>query len=83
VADSFYKEYLASPHWETTRQAAIERAHGECALCGYRYSAKLEVHHRTYVRIGEELPEDLVVLCDECHDNYERGKWLKKKMNQL
>jgi hypothetical protein len=29
------------------------------------------------------LPEDLVVLCDECHDNYERGKWLKKKMNQL
>jgi 5-methylcytosine-specific restriction endonuclease McrA len=30
---------------------------------------RLEVHHLTYERVGgRELPDDLIVLCDECHD---------------
>lgn len=28
----------------------------------------LEVHHRTYVRRGKELDDDLVALCHTCHD---------------
>lgn len=28
----------------------------------------LEVHHRTYERLGNERPEDLVALCWCCHD---------------
>jgi hypothetical protein len=28
---------------------------------------KLEVHHRTYTRLGFEIPEDITVLCDDCH----------------
>lgn len=27
----------------------------------------LEVHHVTYERLGCELPNDLIVVCDDCH----------------
>jgi 5-methylcytosine-specific restriction endonuclease McrA len=73
-----YIEYLQTPHWKETRAAAIARAGGRCALCpreadgSERFS--LEVHHRDYSRLGEELPEDLVVLCSDCHQAYEVGR---------
>ncbi len=70
-----YAEYLQTPHWKETRAAAIARARGRCAVCG-RGDRPLEVHHRTYERLGEELPEDLVVLCggpQGCHAAYELG----------
>lgn len=37
-------------------------------------TSRLHVHHRTYERLGEELPEDLVVLCEVCHEAYELGR---------
>jgi hypothetical protein len=33
----------------------------------------LQVHHRTYERLGEEVPEDLTVLCLSCHNQWHRG----------
>lgn len=63
-----YAEYLQSKHWKHTRTAAIERAGGACQLCNR--TAQLHVHHRTYERLGEELPEDLTVLCKSCHERF-------------
>lgn len=60
-----YHEYLQSPEWKATRNAAIERAGHACQFC--RSTNRLEVHHNTYERIGREEPGDLVVLCHECH----------------
>ena len=31
------------------------------------HTDNLEVHHRTYERLGEELASDLTVLCNRCH----------------
>ena len=28
---------------------------------------RLEVHHLSYANLGRELPEDLIVLCPQCH----------------
>src|SRR5215475_10158177 len=28
---------------------------------------RLEVHHLTYERLGNEHPDDLIVLCPQCH----------------
>lgn len=28
---------------------------------------RLEVHHLTYEHFGDELPEEIVVLCEKCH----------------
>lgn len=62
-----YREgYLKSDHWKSMRRAALERAEGRCQVCN---SAKLlDVHHRTYERLGAEKPIDLTVLCRRCHD---------------
>jgi hypothetical protein len=69
-----YQEYLKTPHWLSTREKARIRAHNRCQICNSD-ERQLQVHHRTYERRGEELPEDLIVLCDECHKIFhENGK---------
>ncbi len=60
-----YDLYLTTTHWERTRRRKIGAAMEQCEQCGRRDG--LEVHHLTYERIGEELPEDLQVLCPICH----------------
>ncbi len=59
-----YLTYINSPTWRERARTLKERA-GECALCTSR--SALEVHHRTYARLGHEHPSDLVVLCGPCH----------------
>jgi replicative DNA helicase len=60
-----YREYLLSDHWKCVRDQALERAWHRCQVCNS--PDVLDVHHRTYERIGREQPEDLTVLCDRCH----------------
>lgn len=57
--------YLPSPEWQDRRKQAIERANGRCAHCSA--TERLQVHHVTYRNIGNERPEDLLVLCRRCH----------------
>ena len=61
-----YREYLRTPEWRVTRAAALERASHCCSL-DVTHTEALEVHHRTYERLGRELASDLVVLCHACH----------------
>lgn len=63
-----YTEYLKSPYWRAIRRRALIRAGHLCQWCG---SAQLlQVHHRTYDRLGHEQPDDLTVLCDPCHSTH-------------
>lgn len=64
--------YLLSDHWRETREAALERAGRKCQLCGYE--GRLQVHHRSYERLGAELPTDLTVLCQDCHDTHHEDR---------
>jgi hypothetical protein len=61
-----YVEYLQSPAWQGTRKRALKRAKDRCQVCNS--PNLLQVHHRTYERLGKEAPGDLLVLCDGCHD---------------
>ncbi len=50
----------------------------DCTWCQFYFDSEgnstererqtLEVHHRTYERVGRELETDLVALCWSCHD---------------
>lgn len=60
-----YAEYLKTPIWELTRQAALRRAKGKCSVC--HSEIDLHVHHLNYDNVGDEKPEDLIVLCECCH----------------
>lgn len=77
----FYLDYLQSAAWQARRQRAIQRAHCCCERCGN--TRTLQVHHKTYERLGYEWPGDLEVLCADCHpyaDNERRiESWAKKR----
>jgi 5-methylcytosine-specific restriction endonuclease McrA len=60
-----YRAYLDSPAWKATREAALKRARHRCAVCSLGHG--LEVHHRTYERLGAEAWGDMIVLCRTCH----------------
>lgn len=60
-----YADYLRSPEWAATRLRYYE-AHGRtCCLCGT--DEQIQLHHLTYERVGQELPDDLAGLCANCH----------------
>jgi 5-methylcytosine-specific restriction endonuclease McrA len=61
-----YEHYLASAAWRRVRRLALRRARWRCERCGAR--GQLDVHHRTYRRLGVERPEDVEVLCPSCHE---------------
>jgi len=64
-----YEAYLRSSRWRKRADAAKARALYQCQGCGRPQGVvTLNAHHRTYVRLGYEVPEDLTVLCQEaCH----------------
>lgn len=62
-----YAEYLSSDHWKEIREACLLFWDGRCALCKDRAS---DVHHNTYIRVGDEKLTDVVPLCRSCHKRF-------------
>lgn len=60
-----YAGYLASPAWRKVKARYRKLVIEACGLCGC--DGSLDLHHTTYERVGEELPNDLVWLCRNCH----------------
>ena len=59
--------------WRWRRREVIIRDEYTCQDCGevgaHKGDATLEVHHKTPVSEGgTDTPENLVTLCDECHN---------------
>jgi 5-methylcytosine-specific restriction endonuclease McrA len=74
----WYRSYLRPKHWRETRQRAIKASNYTCQRCkkrdryhdaprSKRKGARLQVHHLTYARVGNERDSDLRVLCIDCH----------------
>lgn len=61
-----YYTYIASDEWAAKRKRAIERDQHQCQTC--LNGADLEVHHKTYERLGHEKLSDLITLCRSCHE---------------
>lgn len=60
-----YEAYIQSGRWER-RKAEYYFLHEKvCWRCGV--TSNIHLHHHTYVRLGNELNEDLVPLCQDCH----------------
>jgi 5-methylcytosine-specific restriction endonuclease McrA len=66
-----YKEYIRSKSWQKIAMEAKRRVKYRCQLCNRHQSElPLHAHHRTYENLGRELPEDITVLCEECHKTH-------------
>jgi RNA polymerase-binding transcription factor DksA len=73
--DVNYKAYIRSRAWKKKAEAAKVRVGNRCQLCNRpRSEVQLEAHHRTYERLGHELPGDITVLCRDCHQAHEGSK---------
>jgi 5-methylcytosine-specific restriction endonuclease McrA len=71
-----YKEYLLSDHWLDLRRKILKRDGFACRLCNAR--TDLNVHHRSYERIGREREDDLITLCRRCHEIFHRNRALDR-----
>ena len=60
-----YNEYINSFAWQRKRKEAFRYYGKRCAVCGS--TEALQVHHKTYKRLGREKMKDLQILCDGCH----------------
>lgn len=65
-----YALYLCSREWAEKKRPVKIRAGGICERC--KRKPIDAVHHLTYIRKYDELPEDLQGLCAECHE-FEHG----------
>ena len=65
-----YAEYINSPEWAEKRKA-VRLRDKKCQKCGRKRF--LHVHHLTYENFGNEKLEDLILLCNRCHDLEHRG----------
>ncbi len=65
-----YFAYINSVDWRDNpaRLAELEASGFRCRLCNAAQTeAQIEVHHRTYARLGCERVEDLTTVCKPCH----------------
>ena len=60
-----YEAYLRSPTWSAKRLERLNIDNHQCQTCGA--TENLEIHHKTYARLGHERMSDLITLCQSCH----------------
>ena len=61
-----YEQYLKwDDNWRLLKNKIKEERGERCEKC--RSEMELHLHHKTYKNIGNEKPEDLVILCEYCH----------------
>ena len=63
-----YYAYLKSKAWADLKLDIIHLRGQKCERCGSKRSLRfLHLHHLTYDRLYDELPEDLELICAGCH----------------
>lgn len=60
-----YKIVLASKRWKELRSRIIAER-GRCERC--KTTISLQLHHKTYDRLGMELDSDVELVCVSCHE---------------
>jgi 5-methylcytosine-specific restriction endonuclease McrA len=70
-----YDGYVRGSKWRNMRDDMIRLRGEQCERCGYRY--ELQLHHRSYERLGRELISDLEVLCQPCHEKADEERALQ------
>lgn len=56
---------MQSAEWAERKKRYFFNHERKCRACGS--CSSIELHHKTYARMGEERDQDLVALCRRCH----------------
>lgn len=71
------KEYQEGPQKDfwNVREYVLHRDNHTCQYCKGKSGDKiLNVHHIISRKIGGNSPENLITLCETCHNDYHKGK---------
>lgn len=64
-----YKSYLQTKHWANVRERfKNSKYEKKCNVCGVK-NQPLDLHHKSYKRLGDEYLWHLIYLCREHHQN--------------
>jgi 5-methylcytosine-specific restriction endonuclease McrA len=63
-----YNERVNSDAWKARKRELIRWRGQFCERCGLH--GPLDLHHKTYERLGEEMDDDLELVCRDCHDRF-------------
>jgi 5-methylcytosine-specific restriction endonuclease McrA len=61
-----YQERISGAQWKSLKGEIIEQRGNRCERCGAE-NVSLALHHLHYRSLGNEQPEDVELLCRECH----------------
>ena len=77
---------------DPVRVSVLERDRHQCRQCGWSYEAKrkgdprllLELHHiEHHQHGGSNVLENLITLCNVCHDSVHRGEIMAEELHRL
>lgn len=75
-----YQKRISSTQWKGLKREIIEQRGNRCERCE-KESASLALHHLHYDSLGSEQPDDVELLCAECHTEAHESPlliWLKR-----
>lgn len=61
-----YEDYLLSPQWKSKKEQVFNRSGGKCEVC--EINEATTAHHLTYEHLCCEPLDELMAVCDFCHD---------------
>lgn len=75
--------YIASSQWVAKRKEYIAAVNPtQCPVCKDPWGKGGHIHHKSYKHMGAEPLEDLVHLCEDCHEKihilYKRPIWRRR-----
>lgn len=71
-----YEKHLNSPKWKKFRSSILKSYDNICQKCKNKFNAKiLHVHHLHYNTLGDEKPEDVLLVCKPCHEEIHGRKF--------
>lgn len=73
IRDDDYLTHIRSDRWRVFADEQRLMALFRCERCGSQVF-DLDVHHRDYARLGQERPEDVLVLCRICHGDLDDAR---------
>lgn len=76
-----YEQHIRSARWKNMKRDFRKLRGDKCERCGSGH--QLELHHRTYERLGLELIKDLELLCSGCHSVADQEREISQLIKSL
>lgn len=73
-----YQQCISSAHWKSLKREVIEQRGSRCERCKGE-GVSLELHHLHYRSLGSEHPEDVELLCADCHARADEARESKAR----